>query len=98
MQRMTATPNRCLRIADELWTAARDKACAEGTGIQAVVVRALREYAGQRAAEPDRITRLERQVLELVRFREQVDGLALDDLAGKVATLEEMAIRAGAQF
>lgn len=39
-----ATPLRSLRIPDEVWTAAVEKARAEGTTVTAVVVAALRRY------------------------------------------------------
>ena len=42
-----ATPLRAVRVPDELWKAAVDKAAREGTTVTAVVLVALREYVGQ---------------------------------------------------
>ena len=38
------TPLRAVRVPNELWNAARDKAAAEGTTVTAVVLAALRAY------------------------------------------------------
>jgi hypothetical protein len=40
------TPRRNLRVPDDVWDAAKAKAAAEGTTVSAVIVAALREYAG----------------------------------------------------
>jgi hypothetical protein len=44
-----ATPIKNVRVPDDVWTAAADRAESEGTTVSAVIVAALREY-GQVAA------------------------------------------------
>lgn len=39
---MTKTPPRSIRVPDELWRAARERAAAEGTTVSAIVSAALR--------------------------------------------------------
>jgi hypothetical protein len=55
---MPPTPARPIRIPDELWNAAVEKARAEGTTASAVVVAALRRYikrpAPQAGQQPPR--------------------------------------------
>lgn len=38
------TPLRAIRVSDEVWNAAKDKAKREGTTITAVVLAALQRY------------------------------------------------------
>lgn len=41
---MAETPPKAVRVPDDVWKAALDKARAEGTTVTAVVVAALRRY------------------------------------------------------
>lgn len=41
------TPIRNVRVPDDLWNAAKDRAQAEGRSVTDVVVEALRQYTGQ---------------------------------------------------
>ena len=41
------TPLRAMRIADDIWQAARKRASAEGTTVTAVVVAFLRRYGAK---------------------------------------------------
>jgi predicted DNA binding CopG/RHH family protein len=42
------TPLRNIRVPDDLWTAAKQKAAAEGTTLSAVLVACLKRYVGKR--------------------------------------------------
>lgn len=39
-----ATPNRTIRVSDELWEAARAKAEAEGVTLTEIIIRALERF------------------------------------------------------
>ena len=41
------TPARGVRVADELWSAAKAKAAANGETVTDVIVRALQEYVAE---------------------------------------------------
>ena len=41
------TPLRNIRVADELWSAARAKAASQGTTLTAVIVAFLRRYVAR---------------------------------------------------
>lgn len=41
---MTLTPIRSVRISQELWNLATEKATNEGTTVSAVIVKMLKEY------------------------------------------------------
>lgn len=43
---MAATPLRAVRVPDDVWAAARDRAAREGVTVSAVILAALRDYAG----------------------------------------------------
>jgi hypothetical protein len=42
-----ATPLRAVRISEELWRAAQDRAADDGTTVSAVIVAALRAYVAR---------------------------------------------------
>jgi hypothetical protein len=44
MGRETHTPIRAVRVPDDVWNAAKQRAAAEGTDVSAVVRHALRRY------------------------------------------------------
>lgn len=44
MPNMPATPNRTIRVPDELWEAARRKASDEGTTVTEVIIKALERF------------------------------------------------------
>jgi len=41
---MPATPNRTVRVSDELWEAVQRKAAAEGLTVTEVIIRALERF------------------------------------------------------
>lgn len=43
---MAATPIRNVRVPDDVWQAAVERAATEGTTVSAVILGALREYVG----------------------------------------------------
>lgn len=46
------TPQRSIRINEELWRKAKEKAESEGKNISEVIVAYLKDYAQQKAKEP----------------------------------------------
>ncbi len=44
------TPQRVIRVPDELWHAAQAKTAAEGTNVTAILIRALKRYTAKKAA------------------------------------------------
>lgn len=44
MPNMPATPNRTVRVPDEIWVPAIAKAAAEGTTVTEVVIKALTKF------------------------------------------------------
>lgn len=41
------TPTRTVRVSDEIWTAAKDKAEIEGKTVTEIIVTALKEYIAE---------------------------------------------------
>ena len=52
MPNKPATPNRAVRVSDEVWLAAMEKARAEGRTLTEVIVTYLRRYASTPARPP----------------------------------------------
>lgn len=44
MPNQPATPNRTVRIPDDIWEAAKEKAADEGETVTDVIIRALQRY------------------------------------------------------
>lgn len=44
MPNKPATPHRTVRVPDDLWAAAKQKAAAEGTTVTAVIIKALERF------------------------------------------------------
>lgn len=49
MPNQPKTPLRAVRVPDDIWTAAQERAAAEGKTLTAVIVAALRRYAKRHA-------------------------------------------------
>lgn len=54
------TPTRTVRVADDLWAAAREIAGERGETVTDVIVRALEQYARSHGWHVDPVTALER--------------------------------------
>ena len=60
MPRATQTPNRTVRVADELWGAAKAASAEHGETVTDVLVRALEHYTRSHGWDVDPVTALER--------------------------------------
>lgn len=49
------TPHRTIRVEDELWNAARERAEAEGSNLTAVITDALRKYVAKRREKKEEV-------------------------------------------